>query len=276
MFPLTALQWGTLLGSAALVGVTKTGLPGLGPVVAPMMAAAFPVRASVAIVLPLLIAADLVAIVHFRRHVVRSYLIRLVPAALGGIVLGTALLRVVDDAQLRLLIALIVVATVVAGAAAAWRPAGGSPGAAGRADPAAGGGPASGAGAPRSEPRGARTGIAIALGILAGATSMVSNASGPILTAYLLAMRLPKHEFMGTGAWYYFILNLLKVPFHVAIGTMTGATLALNAVAAPVVLAGAAAGVLIVRRLPERVFRAAAMGLAVLAAGNLAVQAFLG
>ena len=275
MSSLTALQWGTLLGSAVLVGVTKTGLPGLGPVVAPMMAAAFPVRASVAIVLPLLIAADLVAIVHFRRHVVRSYLIRLVPAALGGIVLGTALLRVVDDAQLRLLIALIVVATVVAGAAAAWRPAGGSPGAAGRADPAAGG-VASGAGAPRSEPRGARTGIAIALGILAGATSMVSNASGPILTAYLLAMRLPKHEFMGTGAWYYFILNLLKVPFHVAIGTMTGATLALNAVAAPVVLAGAAAGVLIVRRLPERVFRAAAMGLAVLAAGNLAVQAFLG
>lgn len=272
---MTALQWGTLLGSAVLVGVTKTGLPGLGPVVAPMMAAAFPVRASVAIVLPLLIAADLVAIVHFRRHVVRSYLIRLVPAALGGIVLGTALLRVVDDAQLRLLIALIVMATVVAGAAAAWRPAGGSPGAAGRADPAAGG-PASGSVAPRSEPRGARTGIAIALGILAGATSMVSNASGPILTAYLLAMRLPKHEFMGTGAWYYFILNLLKVPFHVAIGTMTGATLALNAVAAPVVLAGAAAGVLIVRRLPERVFRAAAMGLAVLAAGNLAVQAFLG
>lgn len=123
MSSLTALQWGTLLGSAVLVGVTKTGLPGLGPVVAPMMAAAFPVRASVAIVLPLLIAADLVAIVHFRRHVVRSYLIRLVPAALGGIVLGTALLRVVDDAQLRLLIALIVVATVVAGAAAAWRPA---------------------------------------------------------------------------------------------------------------------------------------------------------
>lgn len=265
---MTALQWGTLLGSAVLVGVTKTGLPGLGPVVAPMMAAAFPVRASVAIVLPLLIAADLVAIVHFRRHVVRSYLIRLVPAALGGIILGTALLRVVDDAQLRLLIALIVAATVVAGAAAAWRPAGGSPG--------AGGGPATGAGAPRSEPRGARTGIAIALGILAGATSMVSNASGPILTAYLLAMRLPKHEFMGTGAWYYFILNLLKVPFHVAIGTMTGETLALNAVAAPVVLAGAAAGVLIVRRLPERVFRAAAMGLAVLAAGNLAVQALLG
>lgn len=258
---MTALQWGTLLSSALLVGVTKTGLPGLGPVVAPMMAAAFPVRASVAMVLPLLIVADLVAIVYFRRHVVRSHLLRLVPAALGGIILGTALLRVVDDAQLRLVIAAIVMGTVAAGAVTAWRPAGRSGGAAGQAAPEFGG---------------ARTAAAIALGILAGATSMVSNASGPILTAYLLAMRLPKQEFMGTGAWYYFILNLLKAPFHAAIGTMTGATLALDAAAAPVVLAGAAVGVLIVRRLPERVFRAAAMALAVLAAGNLAVQALLG
>ena len=251
------------MGGALLVGVTKTGLPGLGAVVAPMMAAAFPVRASVAIVLPLLIVADLVAIVYFRRHVVRSYLVKLVPAAFGGIVAGAVLLRVIDDTQLRLLIALIVVATVGAGAVATWRPLRRLRGA------------AEGPPTPQGEVAGSRAAVAIALGILAGATSMISNASGSILTAYLLSMRLPKHEFMGTGAWYYCILNLLKVPFHLAIGTMTGATLALNAVAAPVVLVGAAIGVLIVRRLPERAFRAAAMGLAVLAAGNLAIRALL-
>ena len=257
------LQWGSLLGGALLVGITKTGLPGLGTVVAPIMATAFPVRASVAIVLPLLIVADVVAIVYFRRHVVRSYLVKLVPAALGGIVAGAVLLRVIDDTQLRLLIALIVVTTVGAGAVATWRPLRRLRGTAERPP------------ARQGEAAGSRAAVAITLGILAGATSMISNASGSILTAYLLAMRLPKHEFMGTGAWYYFILNLLKVPFHLAIGTMTGATLALNAVAAPVVLAGAALGVLIVRRLPERAFRAAAMGLAVLAAANLAVRALL-
>ena len=245
---MTALQWGTLLGSGLLVGVTKTGLPGLGPVVAPLMAAAFPVRASVAIVLPMLIVADLVAIVYFRRHVVRSHLLRLVPAALLGIAAGTLLMRVIDDAQLRLLIAIIVVATVAAGAALVRK---------------------------RTEARNIPLWVAIVLGIVAGATSMVSNASGPMLTAYLLAMRLPKRELMGTGAWYYFILNVLKVPFHLAIGTMTGATLALNAVAAPVVLAGTVVGVVIVKRLPERAFRAAAMGLAMLAAANLAVRALI-
>ena len=53
---------------------------------------------------------------------VRSYLVKLVPAAFGGIVAGAVLLRVIDDTQLRLLIALIVVATVGAGAVATWRP----------------------------------------------------------------------------------------------------------------------------------------------------------
>lgn len=250
MFTLTALQWGVLLGGGLLTGITKTGLPGLGTVVAPLMASSFPVRASVAIVLPLLIVADVVAILYFRRHVVRSHLLRLVPAALAGIAAGALLMRVIDDAQLRLLIALIVVATVAAGSVL---------------------------GAPRRDGRTRHIPlwVAIVLGIVGGATSMVSNASGPILTAYLLAMRLPKNEFMGTGAWYYFILNVLKVPFHLIIGTMTGATLALNAVAATSVLAGTVVGVAIIRHLPERAFRLIAMGLAMVAATNLAVGTLL-
>ena len=265
------MQWATLMGSALLLGVTKTGLPGLGPVVAPMMAAAFPVRASVAIVLPLLVVADVVAIIVFRRHVVRSYLMRLVPSALIGIIVGTVLLQLIDDAQLQLLIAVIVVGTVVAGVVTSRRRLAPERAAA----VAIAGNSECSLGDSRSQISGSRNAIAIALGVLAGATSMVSNASGPILTAYLLAMRLPKNEFMGTGAWYYFILNLLKVPFHIAIGTMTGATLALNAVAASAVLTGAAVGVIIVRRLPERVFRVVVIGMAVAAAGNLAIRALL-
>lgn len=214
------------------------------------MAAAFPVRASVAIVLPLLIVADLVAIIYFRRHVVRSHLIRLVPAALVGIGAGALLMRTIDDSQLRLLIALIVVATVVAGSVL-------------------------GALRPDAHVRPVPMWVSLVLGVVAGGTSMISNASGPIVTAYLLSMRLPKREFMGTGAWYYFILNALKVPFHLAMGTMTGATLVIDAIAVPVVLAGTVVGVGIVRRLPEQAFRLAAMGLAILAAANLAIRAVI-
>ncbi len=244
------LQWLTLLGSGLLTGITKTGLPGLGAVVAPLMAAVFPVRASVAITLPMLIVADIVAIIYFRRHVVRSHLVRLVPAALVGIIAGALLMRVIDDLQLRLLIATIVVGTVVASTMF------GSSLREGKSQPIP-------------------LWIAVLIGVLAGATSMVSNASGPIVTAYLLAMKLPKHEFMGTGAWYYFVLNVMKVPFHLAIGTMTGATLALDAVAVIAVITGTVFGIARIRRLADQTFRVAAVVIAMLAAVYLTVSAFL-
>ena len=152
MFSVALLQWLTLLGSGLLTGITKTGLPGLGAAVAPLMAAVFPVRASVAITLPMLIVADIVAIIYFRRHVVRSHLVRLVPAALVGIIAGTLLMRVIDDLQLRLLIAAIVVGTVVASTVF-------------------------GSSLRDGKSRPIPLWIAVLIGVLAGATSMVSNLS---------------------------------------------------------------------------------------------------
>ena len=58
------------------------------------------------------------------------------------------------------------------------------------------------------------------------------------MVVYLLAMRLPKRAFVGTGAWYYFLLNLVKVPFSVNLGLITGATLFLNALALPAIALG--------------------------------------
>ena len=55
--------------------------------------------------------------------------------------------------------------------------------------------------------------LAAVTGVSAGFTTMVANAAGPIMIMYLLAMRLPKLVFMGTSAWYFFVLNLFKVPF---------------------------------------------------------------
>ena len=53
------------------------------------------------------------------------------------------------------------------------------------------------------------------LGFFGGFSTMVANAAGPIMALYLLSMRLPKNVFIGTGAWFFFIINLLKVPLHI-------------------------------------------------------------
>ena len=61
-------------------------------------------------------------------------------------------------------------------------------------------------------------GIAWPFGWLAGSTTMIANAAGPVMTIYLLACRLPKFEFVGTAAWFFFAINLFKVPFSASSG----------------------------------------------------------
>jgi len=95
--------------------------------------------------------------------------------------------------------------------------------------------------------------IAIA-GFLAGATPMIANAAGPVTMIYLLSMRLPKEEFNGTSAWYFFILNWLKVPFSMNLGLITAQSLTFDAVLAGGVVAGAFAGLYLAKRIPEKAF----------------------
>ncbi len=91
-------------------------------------------------------------------------------------------------------------------------------------------------------------------GLLAGATTMLANAAGPVMMVYLLAMRLPKDEFLGTGAWFFAVLNWVKVPFSISLGLITPASLAFDAVLSGAVLAGAVLGILAARRLPQKAF----------------------
>ena len=55
--------------------------------------------------------------------------------------------------------------------------------------------------------------FAWSMGILVGLTTMLANAAGPVFGLYLLAIGLPKLEFVGTAAWFFLILNIVKIPF---------------------------------------------------------------
>ena len=92
---------------------------------------------------------------------------------------------------------------------------------------------------------------------------MIANAAGPVMTIYLLSMNMPKEEFVGTGAWFYFIVNLFKLPFSIALGLVTWATLATNLALFPLVLVGSLLGVLAMKRLPQKAFNIVAEALAV-------------
>jgi uncharacterized membrane protein YfcA len=244
---LSILQWVAVALCAAMVGVSKSGVPGLGILAVPVMAAVLPARLSTGVLLPMLIVGDVFAVSYYHRHAVWRYVVRLMPSAFVGIVIGYFAMGRVSDRALRPIIGGIILVLL---ALNALRTRG------------------------QSDPRvPSHWAFAATLGLLAGITTMMANAAGPIMVIYLLAMRLPKTAFIGTGAWYFLVVNTVKVPFSRHLGLITGATLKFNLLLAPLILAGAVAGVWVAKRLPEKAFNRIVTALTVLAALNLLLAA---
>ena len=87
------------------------------------------------------------------------------------------------------------------------------------------------------------------------------TAAGPVVMVYLLVMRLPKDEFLGTGAWFFAVLNWVKVPFSIGLGLISLQSLLFDAVLSGAVIVGAALGILAARRLPQKAFNLSMLAL---------------
>jgi uncharacterized membrane protein YfcA len=96
--------------------------------------------------------------------------------------------------------------------------------------------------------------LAAALGVVVGFVTLVANAAGPLMAIYLVAMRLPKMQFVGTAAVFFMALNLFKVPFMAGLGLITVQSFKLNLILAPAVLSGALAGRWLLVRINQRLF----------------------
>ena len=240
MMELTTAQWLGLAMVAVLAGLAKGGVAGLGVLVAAVATNLLPAKTATGFVLPLLIVGDLIGLRLFHRHAAWPQLWRLLPWTIAGLAVGWFTLGRLDDTQARLIIGALVVAMVAGHFESRRRERGGER---------------------RMQ---APVWLAPIAGLLAGFTTLIANAAGPVMIVYLLAMRLPKLEFLGTAAWFFLLLNLAKVPFMVHLGLVTPSSLATNAVLVPLVAAGALLGRWLAERLDERRFEMIAMGLALL------------
>ncbi len=241
-------QWVLAVVAALLVGVSKTGISGLGMLFVVIFAQIMPARQATGIVLPLLCFGDLVAVASYRQHTQWRFLWRLFPWTAAGVVAGYLALGRIDDRQARTLIGVIVIVLVGLHVGRRWW--------AGRKTGDAGQQTADGGHGWWFPPL---------IGVLAGFTTLVANAAGPLMVVYLLAMGLPKMEFVGTGAVFFMLLNLFKVPFMVNLGLINVHSFTLNLILAPAVLAGALAGRVILRRINQKIFENVALALSVAA-----------
>lgn len=255
MTTLNAEQWIVGIFAALLIGITKTGLPGIGILVIPLMAVVFGGRLSVGATLPLLIFGDIFAVLWYRQHARWDNLRELLPWVLTGIAIGTGLLWYtgIHGGQvdwLNVIIGVLVLCMLAIGLARRqW--------------------------GDRLVPS-SQAGL-VSTGVLAGFATMVSNAAGPIMSIYMTGMlRLSKHEFMGTSAWYFFIFNLSKIPLYVILNLLVPAnpmvnatTLLFDLLMLPVIILGAFAGKWLLPRLSEGLFDGAVLILAGAAALKL-------
>ena len=107
------------------------------------------------------------------------------------------------------------------------------------------------------------------IGLLAGAATMLANAAGPVVALYCVAVGLPKFEVVGTLAWFFFIINVFKLPFSAGLGLIRTNTLLLNVLLFPAVAVGVFSGRWIVYRLPQRAFDLLMLTFAAIAALRL-------
>ncbi len=231
--------------AAVVVGFAKTAIGGTATIAVAIFATLLPARESTAAVLLLLLTGDVVAVWHYRRDCDTALLARLVPAVLPGLVLGAAVLAVVDDTTLRVGIGVLVLVLVALQVLLSRR-------------------------RPESLVWPHSTGGAAATGLAAGFTTMTANAAGPVMTLYLVARGVEKRRFIGTGAWFFLGVNLCKVPFSVGLGLLDTAALGRGLALAPVVLLGCWLGIRLIGRIGQRHFE-----VAVLAASALSAVALL-
>lgn len=220
-----------LLGlSGLLIGMSKTGISGVGLMVVPILANAFGGRPSVGLLLPILIFADVFAVTWYNRHAQWKYILRLLPWAVAGIITATIVGKNISDQTFNRLLAAMVIGGITI---LLWRDL--------RSDKIK---------IPQSK------WFAGGTGLLGGFATMIGNAAGPVMALYLLSMRLPKNSYIGTGAWFFFIVNISKVPLHVwSWKTITVDSFLLDVMMIPAIAAGAFLGIWLVRLLPEKFYR---------------------
>ena len=209
--------------------MAKTGVHGIGMASIPLLAIYFGGKVSAGLALPLLIIADIFAVVYYHRHANWPILWRLFPWAAIGVVIGTAVGVYIDDQRFREVMGLIIFTSF---GVMLWMEK-----------------------SNKERVPNSRA-FTITIGVLGGFTTMVGNLAGPVMALYLLSARLPKYNYIGTTAWFFLVVNIFKVPFHVEFWrTITLESLALDLTVFPIIAVGAFAGIWIVKRIPEKQYR---------------------
>jgi uncharacterized membrane protein YfcA len=215
--------------SAFIIGLSKAGLKGIDMLNVTIMTIVFGGKASTGIVLPLLCVADILAVKYYHRHAQWPHVIKLMPWMVIGILVGVFVGKDLNEAIFRKVMATIIVLTVAIILVIEFRKTMVVPG---------------------------NKLFTAGMGLVSGFTTMLGNLAGAFSNIYFLAMRLPKNDFIGTGAWIFLIINLFKLPFQVFYWkNITTSSLLTDLALVPFLVLGFWCGIKLVARIKDDLYR---------------------
>lgn len=231
--------WVWLGVAAFLVGVAKTGFGGIGVIPVAILAELYG-KASVGLLLPLLVVADFTVYPLFRKYASWEPVWRLLPPALVGIAAGFFLLDWLPEEWARPAIGGIILAMVSLQILRKFSPE-------------------------KFAAMAVSRSFGLGAGVAAGVATMLANAAGPVFQLYFLSRRMAKMEMIGVGARFFLLVNLIKLPFLGGLDFINGGTLAIDLRVAPLVLLGVFSGRHLLGLVSQRVFEGMIIGFALLA-----------
>ncbi len=243
MIPLPTFFAGN--SSTFFTGTSKTGVPGAGILGVVLLANMMnETRASVGVLLPLLIAADFFAVFYYRQHADWKLIFRVLPWTLAGLGLGYVTLKFSEGMDFSILLGglvLVILALDLLRNRMGWNQIPHHP---------------------------LYTAV---LGIATGFATTIGNVAGPVMSLYLLSLGLDKNRFMGSMAWFFLIINALKIPLFISAGMITVDSLKLSVWFLPGIIFGALFGRFLFKRIPAKPFAVVVQILAAAAAVRLMV-----
>ncbi len=240
-YSLSVLDWMLIVFCAMLIGMSKTGVPGVSMIVVPTLAFIFGGKPSTGILLPILIIADIFAVIYYHRHAQWKHLLRALPWAFAGLFIALWIGNLVNDLQFKRIIAITVFISI---ALMIWKDYG-----------------------YKKEFTPDHWLFAAIMGITGGFATMIGNVAGPIFAIYLLAMHLDKKSFIGTTAWFFFIINLSKFPLQALVWKNIDIhSLTIDILVLPAIAFGAWLGIYAVKKIPEKGYKWSVIVITVLSA----------
>ena len=235
--------WLVIFLGVMLIGVTKSGFgSGVGLMIVPMMTiacahvATLGEKATLPLMLPLLIVGDLIAVWQYRHLFSLNIVKKLLPGTLVGVILGGLLLWWFENQQEDVAAALIRLEIgfecVLLVGLHWWRVSRGL-----------------------GDTVYAPTALAsFGVGAFAAISSTLAHAAGPIIALYLLPQKLDRQLFVGTCAIYFFILNNAKLPAYYLSGLFGNVSWRTTLQLMPLLVVGAVLGFWLNKRMNDRVF----------------------